>query len=303
MFQDYYRDRAPDYLGKEFGPQFALAVAELPAGLLAGADRVRFRLAPGIRGHGDSRPRTGFRGDRSRRQDRLARRAEGAGLGEVVQGDARQVHRAAAGAARRRSTCAGHRSRAGSIRIPRPARRTSYPSETARTLSRSVARLPGAGLARRRAHGPGPRGAPGLPRIEGDRPGPVQRALAHSSAGRQAAARGAGTSGRRAKPASHPTSSNSRTRGSSDGGSMPGRVDSPASVSSSRASSSRSPMSSHASNCRTARSWTDDRAPVGALGRDHGRADVIEVAKSFFVMASDTSFSASTTCSSCSGCC
>jgi peptidyl-prolyl cis-trans isomerase C len=32
MFQEYYRDRAPDYLGKEFGPQFALAVAKLPAG-------------------------------------------------------------------------------------------------------------------------------------------------------------------------------------------------------------------------------------------------------------------------------
>ena len=32
MFQDYYRDRAPDYLGKEFGPQFALAVAKLAAG-------------------------------------------------------------------------------------------------------------------------------------------------------------------------------------------------------------------------------------------------------------------------------
>jgi peptidyl-prolyl cis-trans isomerase C len=30
MFQEYYRDRAPDYLGKEFGPQFALAVAKLP---------------------------------------------------------------------------------------------------------------------------------------------------------------------------------------------------------------------------------------------------------------------------------
>jgi len=29
MFQDYYRDRAPDSLGKEFGPQFALAVAKL----------------------------------------------------------------------------------------------------------------------------------------------------------------------------------------------------------------------------------------------------------------------------------
>ena len=32
MFQDYYRDRAPDYLGKEFGPRFALSVASLEPG-------------------------------------------------------------------------------------------------------------------------------------------------------------------------------------------------------------------------------------------------------------------------------
>jgi peptidyl-prolyl cis-trans isomerase C len=32
MFQEYYRDRAMDYLGKEFGPQFALAVEQLPTG-------------------------------------------------------------------------------------------------------------------------------------------------------------------------------------------------------------------------------------------------------------------------------
>jgi len=32
MFQDYYRDRAPDYLGKEFGSQFALALAKLAPG-------------------------------------------------------------------------------------------------------------------------------------------------------------------------------------------------------------------------------------------------------------------------------
>ena len=32
MFQDYYRDRAPDYLGKEFGPQFAQAVEKLTPG-------------------------------------------------------------------------------------------------------------------------------------------------------------------------------------------------------------------------------------------------------------------------------
>lgn len=29
MFQEYYRDRAPEFLGKEFGPNFALAVAKL----------------------------------------------------------------------------------------------------------------------------------------------------------------------------------------------------------------------------------------------------------------------------------
>src|SRR5439155_20466104 len=32
MFQEYYRDRPPEFLGKEFGPQFALAVAKLPSG-------------------------------------------------------------------------------------------------------------------------------------------------------------------------------------------------------------------------------------------------------------------------------
>jgi peptidyl-prolyl cis-trans isomerase C len=32
MFQDYYRDRAPDYLGKEFGPQFAQAIEKLQPG-------------------------------------------------------------------------------------------------------------------------------------------------------------------------------------------------------------------------------------------------------------------------------
>jgi parvulin-like peptidyl-prolyl isomerase len=36
MFQEYYRDRAPEFLGKEFGPQFALAVAKLPPGAWQG---------------------------------------------------------------------------------------------------------------------------------------------------------------------------------------------------------------------------------------------------------------------------
>jgi peptidyl-prolyl cis-trans isomerase C len=32
MFQQYYRDRAPEFLGKEFGPNFALAVAKFSPG-------------------------------------------------------------------------------------------------------------------------------------------------------------------------------------------------------------------------------------------------------------------------------
>ena len=32
MFQDYYRDRAPEFLGKELGPNFALAIAQLTPG-------------------------------------------------------------------------------------------------------------------------------------------------------------------------------------------------------------------------------------------------------------------------------
>jgi peptidyl-prolyl cis-trans isomerase C len=32
MFQEYYRDRAPEFLGKEFGPNFAIAIAKLPSG-------------------------------------------------------------------------------------------------------------------------------------------------------------------------------------------------------------------------------------------------------------------------------
>jgi len=32
MFQEYYRDRAPEFLGREFGPQFAQAVAKLAPG-------------------------------------------------------------------------------------------------------------------------------------------------------------------------------------------------------------------------------------------------------------------------------
>ena len=76
--RSYYRDRAPEYLGKEFGPQFRAGRGEAAARIVAGPDRIRLRLAPRVRRHADSRPRSGLRGDRARREDGMARRAEGA---------------------------------------------------------------------------------------------------------------------------------------------------------------------------------------------------------------------------------
>ena len=115
MFQEYYRDRAPDYLGKEFGPQFALAVAKLPPGSWQGPIESGFgwhlvfvdTVIPGrVPAFEEIEPdvKTAWLGD-----------AEGAGLGEGVQGHAREVHRAAAraarGARRRPVTHRAHRAR------------------------------------------------------------------------------------------------------------------------------------------------------------------------------------------------
>ena len=101
MFQDYYRDRAPDYLAKEFGPQFALAVAKLAPGSWQGPIESGFgwhlvfvdTVIPGRV--------PAFEEIESRREDGVACRAEGDGVGEGVQGHAREVHGAAARAARR----------------------------------------------------------------------------------------------------------------------------------------------------------------------------------------------------------
>ena len=96
------RDRAPEQLAKEFGPQFALAVAEAQARLVAGADRVRLRLASGVRRH------RRFPG-RVPAFEEVEPDVKTAWLGEQkaqawrqgVRGDAREVHGAAARAARR----------------------------------------------------------------------------------------------------------------------------------------------------------------------------------------------------------
>ena len=99
MFQDYYRDRTPEQLAKEFGPHFALAVAKLAPGSWQGPIESGYGWHLVFVDTVDSRPRAGLRGDRGRRQDRVARRAEGAGVGEGLRGDAREVHGAAARAA------------------------------------------------------------------------------------------------------------------------------------------------------------------------------------------------------------
>ena len=49
MFQEYYRDRTPEFLGKEFGPNFALTVVKLTPGSWQGPVEVRFRLASRVR--------------------------------------------------------------------------------------------------------------------------------------------------------------------------------------------------------------------------------------------------------------
>ena len=99
MFQEYYRDRAPEQLAKEFGPQFALAVAKLEPGSWQGP------VQSGLGWHlvfidtAVAGARAGVRGSRSGGQDRVARRAEGARVAEGVQGHAGEVHGAAAGGA------------------------------------------------------------------------------------------------------------------------------------------------------------------------------------------------------------
>jgi hypothetical protein len=90
MFQEYYRDRAPEFLGKEFGPNFALAVGKISPGSWQGPVESGFgwhlvfvdTLIPGRRAPGS----------RGRREDCLARRAEGTGVAAGLRRHSREVH-------------------------------------------------------------------------------------------------------------------------------------------------------------------------------------------------------------------
>src|ERR1039457_5738953 len=63
---------------------------------MAGADRIRLWLAPGICRHRHSRAHSGFRGNRARREDRVVGRAKGDSVAKGLRGNAGQVHRAIA---------------------------------------------------------------------------------------------------------------------------------------------------------------------------------------------------------------
>jgi peptidyl-prolyl cis-trans isomerase C len=95
MFQAYPRAGVP---GQGVRSQFRARGREALAGVVAGTDRVRARLASRVRRHADPRPRARVRGGRGRREERVARRAEDASVGEGVPGHAREIHGAATGA-------------------------------------------------------------------------------------------------------------------------------------------------------------------------------------------------------------
>jgi peptidyl-prolyl cis-trans isomerase C len=113
MFQDYYRDRPPNFLGKEFGPQFAQAVQKLPSGSWQGpiesgfgwhlvfVDTVIPGRVPGFE-EIESDVRTAW----------LAEQKADA-WDKAYKGNACKIHRSAAGAARGHKYSVALRQRAG----------------------------------------------------------------------------------------------------------------------------------------------------------------------------------------------
>ncbi len=148
MFQDYYADRTPEQIAKDFGPPFARALFEQKPGAWTG---------PIESGYGwhlvfvDSlTPARGLRlrGSRAGRQDGVARGAKGRGLGQGLQDDAGEVRappaRAAGGGA---GADAGSRAMSARRRQPHRFRvrlRRGAPGDrTAGSRASSGRRLPG----------------------------------------------------------------------------------------------------------------------------------------------------------------
>ena len=76
MFQDYYADRAPEQLAKEFGPEFAQAVSHLKSGSWQGPIESGYGWHLVFVTARHSRPHSRFRRSRGGREDRMAGRPE-----------------------------------------------------------------------------------------------------------------------------------------------------------------------------------------------------------------------------------
>ncbi len=99
MFQDFLADRTPEQIAKDFGPPFARSLFAAAAGRLDRSDRVGLRLAPRLPRFADARARLRLRRSSTRREDRVARRAEGRSLGQGLQDDAGEIRAPSARAA------------------------------------------------------------------------------------------------------------------------------------------------------------------------------------------------------------
>ena len=194
MFQEYYRDRAPEFLGKEMGPQFALAVAKLAPGSWQGPIESGFgwhlvfvdTVIPG----------------RVPAFEEIEADVRTAWLGE---------QKALAWEKAYKEMRAKY-----TVLLPAPPDSSAAPvvfagDESARAIGRGVEvigvrRIAGyvaAALlvpARRTAGGARPRVAAGVSRDQGDGARPVRGALAHAGAGGHALAAGADAARRRDEP-------------------------------------------------------------------------------------------------------
>ena len=72
MFQDYYGDRTPSAIAKEFGPQFAVALEKLKPGSWQGPIESGFGWHLVFVRYCYSRPSSGFRGSRVRGENHVA---------------------------------------------------------------------------------------------------------------------------------------------------------------------------------------------------------------------------------------
>ena len=96
MFQDYYADRSPEQLAKDFGSQFAQAVFKLKPGSWQGPVESGYGWHLVFMDSFSSRPHSCLRRGRAGRKERMAGRPARAGLEQGVYSYACEVHRVVA---------------------------------------------------------------------------------------------------------------------------------------------------------------------------------------------------------------